>query len=148
MKHVHSSARQKQVFVRYSLLGCTYVVFAIVVALMFWHHGYTRTDVSSFSNGTITHSYFMLANQSIYQENPGPVTVILTLLAVAILVSSVSLVRRIARGSRELSILGVVVASIIGVVGFLGMLSVGPFILPLAALLLILSTPLDAITPR
>jgi hypothetical protein len=120
-----------------------YLVFALVAGLMFWRHGYTRTDVSSVTDGTISHTFFMQANQSIYQTNPRPVAVILMLLAAAILVSTVSLIRRVSRNSPKISVPGVVVASAIGVVGVLGMLSIGPFILPLAALLLVVALPLD-----
>lgn len=138
--------RQKQVTVRFALLGCMYLVFALVAGFMFWRHGYTRTDVSSVTGGTISHTFFMLANQSIYQTNPRPVAVILIMLAAAILVSTVSLISRVARNSPKISVPGAVVASAIGVVGVLAMLSIGPFILPLAALLLVVALPMDKLS--
>lgn len=140
--------QKKQVVTRFFLLGCSYLAFGIVVDLMLWRRGYTTTSsVYSTSGGISSVTYTGQSGQSVYQVNPGPVTVILILLAGALLVSTLSLARRITRHSSKMSVPGVVAASVVGVVGVLGMMSVGPFLLPLAALLLILAIPMDTFAP-
>ncbi len=129
---------------RWVLLGCSYLAFGLAVGLMFWPHGYASTSsVYSTNGGTSSVTYTGQAGQSVFQENRGPVTVILIVLASALLVSTLSLARRIARHSSKIGVPGVVAASVVGVVGVLGLMSVGPFILPLAALLLIVAIPMD-----
>lgn len=140
--------RKKQVTIRYVLLGCSYLAFGLVVGVMFWHHGYTTTtSFSSAVGGSSSATPIVQSSQSVYQVNPGPVIVLLILLAGALLVSTLSLAFRVARHSPKVSVPGVVAASVTGVIGILGLLSVGPFILPLAALLLILAIPMDKFTP-
>jgi hypothetical protein len=136
--------RKKQVNTRYLVLACSYLAFGFAVGIMMWHRGYTTTTSVGGTTGTTS---TLQSNQSIYQTNPGPVTVILSLMAGALLVSTVSLIRRVARQSPKVDVPGLVAASVIGVVGVLGLLSVGPFILPLAVLLLILAIPMDSFAP-
>jgi len=140
--------QKKQVVTRYFLLACSYLAFGLAVGLMFWRHGYTSTSsVYTTSGGASSVTYTGQSGQSVFQVNRGPVTVILILLAGALLVSTLSLIRRIARRSNKIGVPGVVAASVVGAIGVLGLMTVGPFILPLAALLLILAIPMDTFSP-
>jgi glucan phosphoethanolaminetransferase (alkaline phosphatase superfamily) len=83
---------------------------------------------------------------SVYQENPGPVTVILLLMLVAVTASTLSVLYRIVKRSPKLGVTGVVVAILVGIFCVLATLSVGPFVLPLAGLLVVLALPMSKLT--
>ena len=76
-----------------------------------------------------TPSSFCLAdnNSSVYQDNPGPVTVILLLLLVVAIVSTLSVVYRAVKHSPEVGVVGMVMACVVGAFCFVGMASVGMF---------------------
>jgi len=88
----------------------------------------------------ITHS-----RATLYQSQPGTVRLILTGLAIAVLISTASVIWRIVRRSTRLGITGIVVAGLVGVAALLGVLTIGLFIVPLAAFLVVLALP---ITPN
>jgi len=85
-------------------------------------------------------------NNSVYQENPGPITVILLLMLVATTVSTLSVVYRVVKRSPKIGVAGVVVAGLVGAFCVLGIASVGLFILPLAGLLVVLALPMSKFT--
>src|SRR5487761_2063110 len=83
--------RGRQITVRLALLVALGIAEGSLAWLMFWRHGSTRVTVTSFIGDT-THTRSLLqANQSIYQENPGPVSVILFVAVAAGLVATCSL---------------------------------------------------------
>ena len=132
--------RRKQVAVRISLLGCSYLVFVLTLDLLLWRHGVTTT----YSNGSSSGTYNGSITHSLYQVNPGPIITIIVVEILGLIVSTLSLWRRIVRGSSKIGVPAVVVASVLGVVGVAGMLSVGPYILVLSALMLMTALPIDA----
>ncbi len=81
--------------------------------------------------------------RSIYDENPEPVTVLLAVLGAACLVVTASLLWRCTHRSPRPGVAGLVAAGGAGVVALLGVFTVGPFILPLAALLFVVALPMD-----
>jgi hypothetical protein len=92
------------------------------------------------SNGRLTQ-----VNQSgttIYQMNPGPVRIILFGLAAALVISTASVVWRVVHHSAKVGITGMIVAGIAGAACLLGILTVGLFIVPVAALLVVLALPI------
>ena len=137
-------ARSKHVAVRLSLLGCSYLAFALTLDLMLWRHGVTTISSVNSSSGSSAVTYTGGVVQSLYEVSPGPITAILVLEATALIVSTLSLGRRVTRRSSKVGVAGVVAAGVIGVVGVVGMLTVGPYILVLAALLLMVALPIDA----
>ena len=85
----------------------------------------------------VTHS-----TSTVYQMDPGPVRIILALLGGALVVSTASLLWRVARRTTRVGVTGMAAAASAGAVALLGMLTVGPFILPLAVLLTVLALPI------
>lgn len=70
---------------RLVLAGCSYLFVAGLAELLFWRHGSTTVTVTHVVTGGGTYVTQMVQpNSSIYQENPGPVTVILLLMLVAV----------------------------------------------------------------
>lgn len=137
------SRPKRQVSIRIALLAFTYLVYFAGAIVLFWRHGITRTVLSSVTNGTVVNTTFSQPNESIYQMNPRAVVVLLVLVAVAILVSTLSFIIRVNRRSSKASPLGIAVASVAGAIGVLAMFSVGPLIIAIAAPLLIVATPME-----
>ena len=63
--------------------------------------------------------------------------------AVACLVATASVLWRVVRRSPRIGVAGLVVGTLVAAVALLGMLTVGPFMLPLAALLVVVALPMD-----
>jgi len=120
-------ASKKQVVVRFILLGCAYLAAAGLALALFTVRG--SSDAGP--------------GQTVYQANPGPVKLILMGLAVACLVATASVLWRVVRRSPRIGVAGLVVGTLVAVVALLGMLTVGPFMLPLAALLVVVALPMD-----
>lgn len=139
-----NSAAKRQVTVRLLLAICTFLVVAILAGLSFWRHGTTTVPVTHVITGGSTYiTYLVEPNSSVYQENPGPVTVILLLLLVMAIVSTLSVVYRAVKHSPKVGVVGVVMACVVGAVCVVGVASVGIFILPLAGLLVVLALPMN-----
>ncbi len=119
------SPRPRKVALRLVLLGCAYLVWGALALLAVSFRAY---------NGS--------SSETLYEVNPGPVRVILALLSVAVLVSTASLWWRVAHRSTKVGLAGMLVGCMVGLVAVLGMLTIGPFLLPLAALLIVLALPL------
>ena len=124
-----TAAAKKQVKVRCFLLGCAYLVSVGLAVALFTVGG------SSAQGG----------GQTVYQADPGPVKMILSGLAVACAVATASVLWRVAHRSPRVGVAGLVAALPVGVMALLGMLTVGPFILPLAALLFVIALPMDTL---
>ncbi|MBW4079689.1 MAG: hypothetical protein HIU84_14545 [Acidobacteria bacterium] len=139
-----SSTAKRQVAIRLLLAVCTYLVVAILAGLSFWRHGSTTVPVTHAITGGSTYiTYMVEPNSSVYQDNPGPVTVILLLLLVVAIISTLSVVYRAVKHSPKVGIVGMVMASVVGAFCFVGMASVGMFLLPLAGLLVVLALPMS-----
>ena len=135
--------RGRQITVRLALLAALAITEGFLAWFMFWRHGSTSVTVTSFTGG-LTHTRRLLqANQSIYEENPGPVSVILVVVVAAGLVAACSVLWRISHRVTGLGVAGTSAAVVVGALAILGMLSVGPFISPVAVLVLLLALPLD-----
>jgi diphthamide biosynthesis methyltransferase len=78
-----NSAAKRQVAARLLLAVCAYSVLAGLAVLSFWRHGSTTVTVTHAITGGSTYiTQVVRPNNSVYQENPGPVTVILLLMLV------------------------------------------------------------------
>lgn len=82
------------------------------------------------------------SGSTVYQENPGPVEGILVGLAGALLVSTGSIAWRVARRSSRVGVAGMVVAVLAAMVALAGWLTVGLFIVPIAAVLFVVALPI------
>lgn len=138
---LRESPRRRQISLRVSLLATSYLVLAADVALVFWRRsGGFMAYSSTTSNGhPIT--------TSIYDVNPRPVGVILSIMAVAVIVASWSVLHRIRRRSASLGVAGVAAAALVSLITVAGALSIGMFAAPLAALLIILALPMETLRP-
>jgi hypothetical protein len=124
-----SAAAKKQVKLRFLLLSCAYLTSVGLVLALF--------TVGGSSAGGV--------RQTVYQADPGPVKMILGGLAVACAVATASVLWRVVHRSPRLGVAGLVAALPVGVMALLGMLTVGPFILPIAALLFVVALPMDTL---
>lgn len=79
---------------------------------------------------------------TVYQTNPRPVGCILVGLAGALLVATTSVLWRVARHSARVGVAGMTVAILAAIAALVGMLTVGPFIVPIAAVLVLLALPI------
>jgi hypothetical protein len=139
-----NSSAKSQAAVRLLLAACAFLVVAGVAELSFWRHGTTTvTFMHAITGGGTYITHTVKPNSSVYQDNPGPVTVILLLMLTETTVSSLSLVYRVVRHSPKIGVAGAVVAGLVGAICVLGMASVGLFILPLAGLLVMLALPMS-----
>lgn len=138
---LRESPRRRQVALRVSLVAASYLVLAADVALVFWRRsgGFMAYSSATSNAKPIT--------TSIYDVNPGPVAVILSIMAVAVLVASWSVLHRIRRRSASLGLAGVAAAALVSLITVAGALSIGMFAAPLAALLIILALPMEALRP-
>lgn len=133
------SRRAKHVALRFALLVAAYLAWGALALALVRLHAYSSQS-ESLVNGHV--ASVTQQSSTVYQENPGPVRVILAILGGALLIATVSVLWRVARSSERLGITGMVAAAIAGVVALLGMLTIGPFILPLTALLVLLGLPI------
>jgi hypothetical protein len=137
-------AAKRQVALRLVLAGCAYLVVVAVGVLLFWRPGSSTVTVEHVVTGGGTYVTHMIQpGRSVYQENTGPVTVILLVLFAMATVATSSVVYRAVKRSSALGVTGMVVAVLACVFCVLAMLSVGPFALPLAALLVVLALPMN-----
>lgn len=128
---------RRQIATRYRLLGAAYVVAALAVALLFWSRGGVWTAYSSTEpDGRTVYS-------SVYDNNPRVVLLLVSLVAISLLVATASLVYRIRRRCPKPGVAGVTVAGLLCIVALFGMLTVGPYLIPLAALLVLVAVPMD-----
>jgi hypothetical protein len=134
-------AARPQVRIRVVLLVAAYVVWGGVAALLCAVHGSSETSVGSGAPEPTT-------GLTIYQVNPGPVTVILLGTFVALVVATASVVWRVRHHSPKVGVAAVVAACAVGAVALLGALTVGPFLVPLAVLLVVAALPMDTLGVR
>ena len=80
---------------------------------------------------------------SLVEENRGAITVLVAVLLAAAIIATAALVLRAARRSPALSIAGTIAAGVVGTMAMLGILTVGPFLVPPAVLLVLIALPLD-----
>jgi len=126
-------------------LGCAYAAWAALFLMMTVYHGGSFSSLSMV-NGHVTK--VVQRGATIYQENPGPVRIILLLVAGAVLVSTASVLWRVIRHSSKIGVVGMVVGGMAAVMVVLGAFTIGPFFLPLAALLILLALPITPSSPE
>jgi hypothetical protein len=133
------SRRTRQVLLRFALLLGAYLSWGALALMMVSYHGGSSVSISSV-NGHITQ--VTQPGTTLYQGQPGAVRAILLVLGIALLISTASVVGRVARRSTRVGVTGMVVAGIVGAVALLGMLTIGMLIVPLAAFLVALALPI------
>lgn len=121
-----------------AVLGA-YLAWGGLAFLVAGIHAYS-SQTEQLVNGRLTE--VTQEGSTVYQANPESVTIVLGLLGVALLVATASVVWRIFRRSERVGVTGMIVAAVSGVVALLGMLTIGPFIAPLAVLLVVIALPI------
>ncbi len=139
------SPRTKQLAVRFALLGCAYATWGALFLMMTVYHGSSSYSISTV-NGHVTR--VAQPGVTVYQENPAPVRIILLLAAGAVLVSTASVLWRVIRHSSKIGVAGMVVGGMAAVMVVLGAFTIGPFFLPLAAVLILLALPITPSSPE
>jgi len=109
------------------------------------YHGSSSSSISAV-NGHVTR--VVQPGVTAYQENPGPVRIILLLAAGAVLLSTASVLWRVIRHSSNIGIVGMVVGGVAAMTVVLSAFTIGPFFLPLAALLILLALPITPSSPE
>jgi len=133
------SRRTRHVLLRFMLLVGAYLAWG-VLAWMFVSVASGSSTITSSGTGRPTTT--TTTTSTLYQSQPGVVRLILVVLAVALVVATASVVWRVMRRSERLGVTGLVVAGLVGAFALLGMLTIGPFIAPLAALMVLLALPI------
>jgi hypothetical protein len=87
------------------------------------------------------------SSTTLYKEQPGTVRNILIALAIALVISTASVVWRVVRRSERLGVTGLIVAGLVGAVALLGAMTIGMSIAPLAAFLVLPIAPARKPTP-
>lgn len=85
--------------------------------------------------------------ETVYAASPGAVIFLIAVVAVACVVSGLSLVRRIRQKSEEWSRWGSVCVGVVALLGFLSLASVGLSLVVLAAMLFVVARPLRKLRP-
>ncbi len=133
------SRRTRHVLLRFGLLFGAYLAWGALAWMMVSVDTGSSTTISS---GTGRLTTVAQSSTTLYQEQPGMVGAILIALAIALAISTASVVWRVVRRSERLGVTGVIVAGLVGAVALLGMLTIGMFIAPLAAFLVLLALPI------
>lgn len=134
-----SSRRARSIALRFALLLIGYLAWGTVALIL------VRVGAYSGQSQIAIHGHMIQVAHpsfSVYQVNPGPVRIILGLLAGALLVSTASVLWRVVRRSDRVGVSAMVVAGIAGVMTLLGILTVGPLIAPMAVLFVVLALPI------
>jgi hypothetical protein len=79
---------------------------------------------------------------SVYRSDPGPVSGILEVLASVLVIATASVLWRVARRSHRPGVTCMVVGGLAGLLALLGALTVGIFIAPVAAFVILLGLPI------
>ncbi len=135
----HRSRRTRQVVLRFVLLVVAYLVWGALVLAAMTVDGSPSTTVTATPGHVIR---ITSPGSSLYQVDPGPVRAILSGLAVALAVSTASVIWRVLRRSTKVGVAGMIAAGLVGATAVVGMLTVGIFVLPFAALLVVLALPI------
>ncbi len=133
------SGRTRHVLLRFVLLFGAYLAWGALAWMMVSVATGSSTIVSS---GTGRPTTVTQSSTTLYQEQPGTVRVILIALAIALATSTASVVWRVVRRSERLGVTGLIVAGLVGAVAVLGAMTIGMFIAPLAAFLVLLALPI------
>ena len=115
-------------------MAAAYVILVALIAAAFFVNSYQVSSTGTNGSGT-----------TFYEENPGPAIVLIALSTLCVLIATSSLLARVRARSSRYGTVGMVAAGVLGVAAILGLLSVGPFLVPLAALLIILALPMEEI---
>jgi heme A synthase len=126
---------------RFALLLGAYLSWLGLAWAVVSFRAFSSTTISS---GTGRATVVTQSSSTLYQNQPTTVRAILIGLAVVLVISTASVVWRVVRRSRRLGVSGMVVAALVGAVALLGILTIGLFIVPLAALLVVLALPIAA----
>lgn len=133
------SRRTRHVLLRFTLLVGAYLVW-VALAWMFVFMSSGSSTITSSGTGRPTTT--ITTTTTLYQSQPGLVRLILVVLAAALVASTASILWRVVRRSERLGVTGLVVACLVGAFALLGMLTIGPFIAPLAAIMVLLALPI------
>jgi len=125
--------------VRIGLLFGAYLAWGVLAWMLIAVDTASTTIVSSGTGRPMT---VTRSATSLYREQPGPVRAILVALAIALAVSTASVVWRVVRHSERLGVTGMIVAVAVGAVALLGAMTIGMFIAPFAAALVLLALPI------
>lgn len=131
--------RSRHVALRAGMLGGAYLAWAAVAWMLVAVHSGSSTAVSS---GTGRPTTVVRSSPTLYQEQPATIRVILVALAVAVVVSTASVLWRVARRSERLGVAGLIAAGPVAAATVLGAMTIGRFLLPLATLLVLLALPI------
>jgi Protein of unknown function (DUF2510) len=129
----------RHALVRFVLLLGAYLVWGALAWMMVTVSVYSSSTVSS---GTGRPIVVPKSGTTLYQAQPGTVRTILFALAMALLISTASVLWRVVHRSTRLGVTGMVAAGLVGAMALLGMLTIGMFIVPLAAFLVVLALPI------
>jgi hypothetical protein len=124
----------REVVIRWVLVAGVYVWAAAVAIALF--------TVSAYSSSTSTGA---TSSSTVYQQNPGPVTVISIVLAGVCVLATASLAWRVHRRSRRVGIVGMIAGCGVGLLALLGLMTIGIALVPLAALLVLIALPLTTV---
>lgn len=130
---------------RVVVLACAYLTLVAVAVMAVLFSAYSSVSEPS-SGGTGPATMVHIAGATLYQTNRLVVIVILTLMAVALAVATFSFVWRVRHNSTSRGTSGLVAALMVSLVAFVGILTIGPFLFPLAALLMVLALPMQNLT--
>jgi len=131
--------RTKHVVARFALLLGAYLSW---LGLAWAMVSVTAVSSATISSGTGRATVVTQSSSTLYQNQPTTVRSILIGLATALVISTASVVWRVTRRSTRLGVSGMVVAALVSAVALLGILTIGLFIVPLAALLVVLALPI------
>jgi len=133
------SRRTRHVLLRLVLLLGAYLAWGALAWVTVSVRAYSSEIISS---GTGRPTVAASSSTTLYQDQPGTMRTILFALAIALLISTASVFWRVVRRSTHLGVTGMVAAGLVGAMALLGMLTIGMFIVPLAAFLVVLALPI------
>lgn len=133
------SRRTRLVLLRFVLLLGAYLAWGALAWMMVSVGTGSSTIVIS---GTGRPTTVTESSTTLYKEQPGTVRTILIALAIALVISTASVVWRVVRRSERLGVTGLIVAGLVGAVALLGAMTIGMSIAPLAAFLVLLALPI------
>ena len=124
---------------RFAVLSVAFVAWGALAWTLVYLDVYSSTSVSS---GTGRPTTEIQSQSTLYQEQPGMARGILVAAAITLLIATASVVWRVARRSERLGVTCLIVAGLVGASAILGMMTIGMFLVPLAALLVVLALPI------
>jgi hypothetical protein len=126
---------------RFVLVLVAYVFWVLLVVLTTMVHTQSaEIVVTPFRGASRT---VISASRTLAALDPGPVRTILVGSLVCVLTATWSVAWRIARRSATLGVAGLVAGCVVGATALVAILTVGPLLVPLAAVLIVLALPMS-----